>query len=352
MSRLKNAHAVTKLNVLNEMRANNMTLQELRLFTIYLSKINPRDLSTRYVRFSIEEFRAIMDLKRHNVAYYKKVAESLLSKVIFIPTERGGFTGWTLFSEFKVDSNEHGEWYVVIDANEKALPLLFEFKAHYFKYELWNALRLRGKNQLRMYEILKQYEKVGYRIVSLYDLRNWLGIEEHEYPLFKHFKQNVLEPCKKAVTENTDITFTYEPHEKKGRKIVSLKFNIAKNESYKDPLTLRKFVEMSDTVGDDVKPNLNDITSDDAAELLEAGLITKKEDKLLFMRDAVNNEFTIEQITVLYDIVMRDLPHLAYGDWLKLYHHFMAKYNYMKEKDGRGEIRKPFGYLKSIIGQQ
>jgi plasmid replication initiation protein len=353
MPRLKKDYAVTKLNVLNEMRTTNMTMQELRLFSVYLSKINPKDTSTRHVNFSMDEFQAIMELGRMNIAYYKKVAESLLGKVIFVPTERGGFTGFTLFSLFKVDADEHGVWHIQINANDEALPLLFEFKSHYFKYELWNALHLRGKNQLRMYEVLKQYEKIGYRIISLVDLRNWLGMEEHEYPLFKHFKQNVLEPCKKSISENTDVTFTYEPHNhKRGRKVTELIFHIKKNTNHQDPLTLRKFVELnSDNTVDGSPLNLNDIDSDNTADLLDAGIITKKEDKLIFLRDAVKSDFTIEQITILYDIVMRDMPHLAKSDaWLECYHHFMAKYNYMKEKDSKGEIRKPFGYLKSIIG--
>jgi len=352
MPKLNKKHVVTKQNVLNEMRANNMTMQELRLFSIYLSKINPADISTRAVNFSIEEFRSIMELGRMNIAYCKKVAESLLSKVVFVPTERGGFTGWTLFSEFKVDSNEHGEWYVFIDANEKALPLLFDFKTHYFKYELWNALHLQGKNQLRMYEILKQYEKVGYRIISLIDLRHWLGIDEHEYPEFKHFKQNVLDPCKKAVSENTDITFTYEPHDKIKKKILSLKFTIQKNPDHKDPLSLRKFIELNSDNTAAGRLNLNNIDPDDTEELLDEGLITKKEDRLIFLRSALNSEFTIEQVTVLYDIVIREMPHLTRGSaWSECYHHFMEKYNYMKEKISEGKIKRPFGYLKSIIGK-
>lgn len=40
---------VSKRNVLNELRSNNMTVQELRFFSIYLSKINPWDISTRAV---------------------------------------------------------------------------------------------------------------------------------------------------------------------------------------------------------------------------------------------------------------------------------------------------------------
>jgi len=129
-----------------------------------------------------------------------------------------------------------------------------------------------------------------------------------------------------------------------------LKFNIERNVQYKDPLTLRKFIELNNVV--DTPLNLNEINPDDTDELLENGLITKKEDKIIYLRGAFNNELTVEQITVLYDIILRDLPNLANGEWNDLYHHFMAKYNYVKEKASRGEVTKIFGYLKSIIGKR
>ena len=40
---------VQKRNVLNSIRKNNMSFSELRLFSVYLSKINARDVSTRLV---------------------------------------------------------------------------------------------------------------------------------------------------------------------------------------------------------------------------------------------------------------------------------------------------------------
>lgn len=63
-----------------------------------------------------------------------------------------------------------------INASDDALPLMFEFKNRYFTYELWNALRLKSPNQVRMYEILKQYEKIGTRTLTIKELRNLLGI--------------------------------------------------------------------------------------------------------------------------------------------------------------------------------
>jgi plasmid replication initiation protein len=214
------------------------------LFSIYLSKINPQDLNTRIVRFPLVDFQAIMDLSQVKITYFKDIARNLLSKMVDVPTERGGFAMFGLFRIFKIDMDDKGEWYVEIDAEDEALPLMFDYKSHYFKYELWNALRLKSKNQLRMYEVLKQYEKIGHRVVSLFELRAMLGISKNEYPRFGDFKTHVLEVCRNALAENTDISYDYEPHGKKGPggKILQIKFTITKNKGFIDPLSLKKFI--------------------------------------------------------------------------------------------------------------
>jgi plasmid replication initiation protein len=147
-----------------------MLLQELRFFSIYLAKINSNDLATRVVRFPLEDFRKIMDFDRLNLQLLKETANSLLQKIVHIPTESGGFIAFQLFKECVVEKDANGEWYVEIDAHDKALPLMFEFKEKYFSYKLWNALNLKSKNQLRMFEILKQYEKKGERTLLLEEL--------------------------------------------------------------------------------------------------------------------------------------------------------------------------------------
>jgi len=246
MSTIRKNYLIKKRNVLNEVRANSMTLQELRFFSIYLSKINPKDTSTRVVRFAISDFQAIMELdSRINIDYMKRVTDSLLCKVVNVPTEHGGYEGFQLFKECRVDIDGKGEWYVEIDAHDKALPLMFEFQARFFSYQLWNALRLRSSNQLRMYEILKQYEKIGSRVLGIDELKELLGIGKNEYALFNNFKKWVLDVCQQALKETTDIKFTYEPYGKKGKggKVLYLKFTIEKNTDYVDQLTLFEFID-------------------------------------------------------------------------------------------------------------
>lgn len=90
------------------------------------------------------------------------------------------------------------------------VALMFDFKDRYFKYELWNALRLKSANQIRMYEILKQYETIGKREIKVDDLRELLGIAPNEYPRWDRFKDRVIDSCQQALKQFTDICYTYE----------------------------------------------------------------------------------------------------------------------------------------------
>ena len=247
MSELFNTAIVEKRNVLNELRSNNMTLQELRFFSIYLSKINPYDVSTRNVRFPIEEFQRIMGFGKLNLGQIRASTDSLLCKIVHVPDENGrGMRAFQLFKECHIFQDEDGRWYMEIDAHDRALSLMFDFKNRYFKYELWNALRLKSPNQLRMYEILKQYEGLGKRELTITELRELLGIGVNEYSDrtgWSNFKKYVLDSCQQALKESTDICYTYERGRTgKGGKWLTIVFHIFKNEDYKDPLSLKEFI--------------------------------------------------------------------------------------------------------------
>lgn len=326
---MKNDYIVEKRNVLNELRANNMTLQELRFFSIYLSKINSRDISTRKVRFSLEDFRKIMELEyRVNIEHTKSIINSLLCKVVYIPLDDGGYTAFQLFTECTIAKDTQNEWYIEIDAHDKALPLMFEFKDKYFTYELWNALRLKSANQLRMYEILKQYERIGERVISVDELRELLGIDKEQYKYFTNFKVRVLDSCQQALEEYTDIKFIYEPVRRKGRggKVYTLKFKISKNDRFIDQISLDEFID---------KPENSD-TPMFENEYLE------------FLAGACGNEFNEAEMQVLYNIIVKIIP-LNDDAKIERYNYLKGKYDELKMRAVRTEIKNRFGYLKAII---
>ncbi len=332
MVTIKGNYVVKKNNVLNEIRSNSMTLQELRFFSIYLSKINPNQTNTRLVRFPVSDFRAIMELGRINIDYLKQVTNSLLCKIVNIPLERGGYIGFQLFKECTVGIDD-GEWYIEIDAHDKALPLMFEFKQKYFSYQLWNALRLKSSNQLRMYEILKQYEKIGSRILAINELKELIGIEKDEYNVYADFRRRVLDACQQALSETTDIKFTYEPYGKKGKggKILFLRFTILKNENYIDQLCLSEFIEQHKEIEKEIEVSIYD-------------------EKMNFLTDACNNEFSIKEIIVLHDLMCEKLPNEIVYDDIKCYDYLRHKYRYMNMRNEKSKIPHRFAYIKSLIG--
>lgn len=207
MSEIFETAIVEKRNMLNELKTTLHTTQELRLFSIYLSRINPFDIKTRIVRFPLSEFQQIMNFGKLNIGQLKASASSLLKTQVFLPKENGGFKGINLFEVFDVDQDNFGEWYIDINATNAALPLMFDFKDRYFQYKLWNALRLKAPSQIRMYEILKQYEKIGRREIETDRLQELLSVN---YTRWDRFKAKVLDNCQQALQEMTDISYTYE----------------------------------------------------------------------------------------------------------------------------------------------
>ena len=346
MSNVKKNYVIQKRNVLNELRSNNMSLQELRFFSIYLSKISKSDPSTRVVKFPMDDFQAIMELNsRIKIDYMKNVTANLLRQIVSVPDEQGrGYSQFQLFKRCKVYQDDSGEWYVEIDAHDDALPLMFEFKTRYFSYELWNALRLRSSNQLRMYEILKQYEKAGERILSVEDLRNLIGIHKDEYPRYNDFKRFVLDVCREALLEYTDIRFEYEPYGKKGPggKILKLKFTIMKNQYHTDELTLDAFIEQKK---EDVIDVIN-VTYED--EIYDSPY----QERIQYLRDACDGEFTFEQMVVLNNKLLEILSPLEYSSEWNCFHHLKRRYDYMMMQDAKNKIDNRFGYVSSMMDKE
>ena len=332
MSILYEKAIVQKRNVLNELRINNMTLQELRFFSIYLSKINPRDVSTRVVRFPLSDFQKIMELGTDmNISHFKLTVRRILQQIVEVPNDSGaGYRAFHLFKEAVIEKDENDEWYVEFDAHDKALPLMFEFKNKYFKYELWNALRLKSSNQIRMYEILKQYENIGKREISVTELREMLGIAKNEYGRWERFKVRVLDSCQQALKETTDICYTYKRGKVgRGGKWLTIVFYIKPNTQHTPPITLDEFIE--------TQPNN---VSDENNEI-EYG----SEFANLLGDCACDNEFTPEQIRVIQDLVIKVFPystdHIAMCDYLIGKVHKMNYY--------QPQFEKRFAYLCKMI---
>lgn len=335
---IKGNEIVEKSNALNEIRMNGMTLQELRFFSIYLAKINARDTNTRKVTFPLSEFQKIMEIGRMNIKHFQNVTNGLLCKVYNQPNEDGGYTGFTVFKRCRVFKNELEEWFVEIEASDDALPLMFNMRNRYFKYELWNALRLKSANQIAMYELLKQYENLGKLEISIKKLREKLDLVI-EYPRWERFKTRVLDSCQQALMDFTDIKFTYDRGKTgKGGKWLTIVFYISQNKAYKDPLTLNQFIS---------KQDISDIDTSDLYDELEYEEELNFQNKQLeCYSDICNSEFSELELQVLYDMIIKIIPNYS---GTERYDYFKSKLDELNFRSHNIEIKNRFAYLRKII---
>jgi len=213
---------VNKANRFIEARYK-LTLLEQKFILMVVSLINPEDIDFKYYSLSIKEVAGFLGLNNKN-AYrdLRKVIISLNKKTLIIPKEEKGelIVSWVASSEY---FNSEGR--IEFEFSDKLKPYLLQLKRDFTSFKLRNIIRLKSSYSIRIYELLKQYEKIGMRKMSLVELRKNLGLEEEEYPHFTNFNQKVLKVAEAELREKTDISFTVETI-KEGRAVVQLLFHI------------------------------------------------------------------------------------------------------------------------------
>lgn len=175
-----------------------------------------------------------------------------------------------------------------------------------------------------MYEILKQYEGLGKRELTITELRELLGIGVNEYSGrtgWSDFKKKVLNRCQEALKETTDICYTYERSKVgKGGKWLSIVFHIQRNEDYIDKLTLDEFIaqqpEPLETMGEDGEfvgqasffddDNTPD-QSEDCEDEDEKWVKIYGSERMAELAEACKYEFDKDQMSVIFGLI-RDLP--------------------------------------------
>lgn len=105
---------------------------------------------------------------------------------------------------------------------KEILPYLNELSKQFTKYTLQNVAQLNSSYGFRLYELLKQWDGVGEKEVSIEALKEAYQIDG-KYKAIKDFKKYVLEPAVTDVNTHSDLNVTWEQR-KTGRRVTHLKF--------------------------------------------------------------------------------------------------------------------------------
>ena len=171
-----------------------------------------------------------------NTTRLKQFAKKLMSKPLEVPTQDGGFIIFNWFSKIRYYPDEK-LFRVRIDEDLK--PYLLQLKERFVSYNLKYILPLTSTYSVRIYQLLKEYEKLTKRYFEVEELQELLQVPK-SLKRYSQFKQKVLQVAERELLEHTDIYFTLE-EEKKGRKVSRLIFRIYKNTHKKEAEEARLF---------------------------------------------------------------------------------------------------------------
>jgi hypothetical protein len=218
---LPNSLIVTQANELVESRYN-LPLGEQRLVLTMISRIQPEDEDFKPYRISVGDFAEFLGVDKDS-AYRecKKITAKLLTRVLHIKEEgRLLQIGWMSSAEY-ID----GSGMVNLTFDPQLKPYLLQLKSNFTSCKLTMLLSFKSQYTMRVYTLLKQYEKLKSREIEIEQLRDVLGIRKDQYKKYNDFKKDVLIYSQKELTEKADLYFEFEEI-KFGRRMGAILFHI------------------------------------------------------------------------------------------------------------------------------
>ncbi len=224
---------IRKSNSLIEARYN-FSIWEARLFSKVLTLISLEDTDFQVFRVYLKDIINDFMLQKDNASYelFRKAADDLMSKKFYVPYEVDGAVREKKYpiiimadylKEAANSKSKKANEYLDISIHPEMKPLLLELRERFTSYDLRNIIKFRSNYALRIYEHLKQYERIGRRTLEIDYLRRIFELTT-EYPLFGNFYQKVVQPAERDINHFTDLTITKIGKMKQGKKVVSLLF--------------------------------------------------------------------------------------------------------------------------------
>jgi len=321
---------VNKSNKIIEARYK-LLLIEQKFILMMASLIDPSDYEFKFYSVRIKEVADFLKLSPKN-AYreIKKVIIRLNKKTLIIPLEdnRELITTWVSSAEYFKN-----EGLIEFEFSEKLKPYLLQLRREFTSYSIKNIIKLKSSYSIRIYELLKQYEKIGKRKFKLDELRKVLGITDNEYPHYANFNHRVIKVAEKELMEKTDLSFTVDVL-KEGRKVTGFIFHIKKK---KDKKKLKETVEIENI------PNITAIK------------INSEIDRMIMRLCQSIPDFQIQKNTIIeistkeWDFLNDDIKNGIKNSGLSFEEYISDKITLLKGQIKIKKINNPAGFLIESI---
>jgi len=329
----KEISTVIKSNEIIEARYR-LTLIEQKLVLLMVSLIKEGEEDFRYFKIGIKEaIRKINIRDKNPEETIKKSIMNLMTRPVIIPKKDEGvlIATWAASTEYSQKDKT-----IEFEFSEKLKPYLLQLRNSsgrgYVAYDLDNAAKFTSTYTIRIYEMLKQYEKLRKRVFTIHDIKSILGIKEKQYPLIANLKQRIFEKSVQEINEKTDLFVGYKI-EKNLQKEKIITFTIMKktelqsgeelsNKEYKRPgssLSYKNFLSLFERI----------IKETDAVPVNEAIIKKIYETNWNYLNERIKEQVMTTDIT--------------FDEYIS------EKINHTIEESRKKKISSPAGYLIQAI---
>lgn len=334
---------IQKARPLQSLSETDLTLSEFKILDAYLARINSHNnkRTVRLEKGELEKALGISEIKQEDLE--KRLRH--LFQVIKVKDnrKRKGFKLINLFEEADAEQDEDGLWQITLTCTSSAREYMFNIdNIGYLRYRLKNVINLTSRYSyvLFLYLLDNRFRK-SWRI-NLADLKALLNCTADTYNQYYRFNDLVLKKCHKELCEKTDICFDYKPI-KRGRVVAEIEF------------TVNVIADLADTQqGDLLEGQLSLLDVEEQLEELDEESISLKRygsDLGYFIGDvACKNEFTVEQVQVIKDLVIKIIPQ---NDVMERCNYVISQMNIMNAYDKQKDpIKNRFNYLRKMLEKE
>lgn len=218
------SYFVTKRNDLVQKSRYELTADQNRALLYLISKIRPDDTGSEIYEISLRDFCQVCNVDQdsgHNIDDAKRAMQAIADKSVWV--KRG-------HKEILLRWLNHVEYNQItrrfeVSFHEDILPYLFDLRTRYVQYSLENILAMESRYGIRLYELLKSYEKLERDVTFTVDeLRKRLDAEN--YTRYPDFKRRVLDTAMIDINDCSDIEVSYYTTQGKNRTTESITFQI------------------------------------------------------------------------------------------------------------------------------
>ncbi len=147
-----------------------LSLQEKRLVLWLASQVNPDDKDFKEHVMRIKDFSKLVGISNDGMySDFQSITRRLMQRILTIrPIDGDGLIqiAWIGCAYYKFSAGT-----VALSFHPNLKPFLLELKNHFTAISLSDLMSLKSIYSIRIFELLKQYESLGERYMTIQDIR-------------------------------------------------------------------------------------------------------------------------------------------------------------------------------------